>query len=82
MHQFRWLSERGGGNFLNLHQKEGVPSLRKGGDPALEETMYSEDFRRPLSCFLTLCIALKGDVTPDKQNYFNITLEIAIFVLA
>ena len=81
-------SQKEGGNFLNLHQKEGVPrkggrSLRKGGgDPTLEETMYSEDFRRPLSCFLTLCAALKGDVSPDKQNYFNITLEIAIFVLA
>ena len=29
MHQFGWLSERGG-NFLNLLQKEGG-SLRKGG---------------------------------------------------
>ena len=29
MHQFVWLSERGG-NFFNLHQKEGG-SLRKGG---------------------------------------------------
>ena len=31
MHQFGWLSERGG-NFLNLLQKEGVP--RKGGFPS------------------------------------------------
>ena len=30
MHQFGWLSERGG-NFLNLLQKEGVPS-EKGGE--------------------------------------------------
>ena len=35
IHQFGWLSERGG-NFFNLLQKEGVPrkgggSLRKGG---------------------------------------------------
>ena len=43
MHQFGWLSERGG-NFLNLLQKEGgtqkggVPS-EKGGVPTLEETM-------------------------------------------
>ena len=44
MHQFGWLSERGG-NFFNLLQKEGVPRkgggfLRKGGGvPTLEETM-------------------------------------------
>ena len=33
MHQFGWLSERGGGggNFLNLHQKEG--GTQKGGFP-------------------------------------------------
>ena len=37
MHQFGWLSERGG-NFFNLLQKEGVP-LEKGGIPTLEETM-------------------------------------------
>ena len=30
MHQFGWLSEKGG-NFLNLLQKEGVPSKRGGG---------------------------------------------------
>ena len=29
MHQFGWLSERGG-NFLNLYQKEGVPRKREG----------------------------------------------------
>ena len=43
MHQFGWLSERGG-NFFDLPQKEGVPrkwgSLRKGGVPTLEEAMY------------------------------------------
>ena len=45
MHQFGWLSERGG-NFLNLLQKEGYTqklggSLRKGGGgaPTLEETI-------------------------------------------
>ena len=65
-----------------LLKKEGRSIRKGGGGPTLEETMYSEDFRRPLSCFLTLCAALKGDVSPDKQNYFNITLEIAIFVLA
>ena len=40
MHQFGWLSERGGGggcNFLNLLQKEGIPQKR--GIPTLEETM-------------------------------------------
>ena len=31
MHQFEWLSERGG-NFLNFLQKEGVP--RKGDVPS------------------------------------------------
>ena len=35
MHQFGWLSERGG-NFLNLLLKEGVPSEKV---PTLEETM-------------------------------------------
>ena len=39
MHQFGWLSERGG-NFFNLLQKEGVPS-EKGGIPTLEETMFT-----------------------------------------
>ena len=39
MHQFGWLSERGG-NFVNLLQKEGVP--RKGGGPNLEETMANQ----------------------------------------
>ena len=34
MHQFGWLSERGG-NFFNLHQKEGLP--RKGGFPQKKE---------------------------------------------
>ena len=45
MYQFGWLSERGG-NFLNLHKKEGSTqkggegSLRKGGGvPTLQETM-------------------------------------------
>ena len=45
MHQFGWLSERGG-NVLNLLQKEwgtkkgegGEGSLRKGDVPPLEET--------------------------------------------
>ena len=36
MHQFGWLSERGG-NFLNLLQKEGYPE--KVGVLTLEETM-------------------------------------------
>ena len=35
MHQFGWLSERGG-NFLNLLLKEGVPSEKVS---TLEETM-------------------------------------------
>ena len=30
MHQFQWLSERGG-NFFNLPGKEGVPSKKGGG---------------------------------------------------
>ena len=34
MHQFRWLSERGG-KFLNLLQKEEVP--KKGGVPSEEQ---------------------------------------------
>ena len=43
MHQFGWLSERGG-NFLNLLQKEGGTqkggvSQKRGGGPNLEETM-------------------------------------------
>ena len=45
MHQFGWLSERGG-NFLDLLQKErgtqkggGVPQKRGGGVPTLEETV-------------------------------------------
>ena len=44
VHQFGWLSERGG-NFLNLLQKEGVPRKgrlhqKTGGEfPTLEETM-------------------------------------------
>ena len=40
MHQFGWLSERGGN--LNLLQKEGVPSEKGGGGrgvPTLEETV-------------------------------------------
>ena len=37
MHQFGWLSERGG-NFLNLLQKEGVPRKRLGV-PTQEETV-------------------------------------------
>ena len=48
MHQFGWLSERGG-NFSNLPQKEGLPrtgvSLTKGGGggvPNREETMSPE----------------------------------------
>ena len=48
MHQFGWLSERGG-NFSNLPQKEELPrtggSLTKGGGggvPNLEETMSPE----------------------------------------
>ena len=51
MHQFGWLSERGG-NFSNIPQKEGLPrtggSLTKGGVgggggvPNLEETMSPE----------------------------------------
>ena len=42
MHQFGWLSERGG-NFFNLLQKEGVPRKggggfsQKRGGPTLEE---------------------------------------------
>ena len=36
MHQFGWLSERGG-NFVNLLQKE--EGTQKGGVPTLEETM-------------------------------------------
>ena len=50
MHQLiGWLSERGGGgNFLNLLQKEegiqkggGIPSEKGGGGvPTLEETMF------------------------------------------
>ena len=51
MHQFGRLSERGG-NFLNLLQKKGGTekgwgggevgggSLKKGGVPTLEETMF------------------------------------------
>ena len=50
MHQFGWISERGG-NFLNLLQKEGC-SLRKFGGgvgwgvPTLEETgkSYIKDY--------------------------------------
>ena len=43
MHQFGWLSERGG-NFFNLFQKEGVTQRVGGvcvcgGGPTLEETM-------------------------------------------
>ena len=30
MHQFGWLSERGG-NFFNLLQKEGIPKKAGGG---------------------------------------------------
>ena len=46
MHQFGWLSERGG-NFLNLLQKEGGYPERgefpqKRGVPTLEETMVKE----------------------------------------
>ena len=48
MHQFGWISERGG-KILNLLQKLGLPrtggSLRKGGGggvPTLEETMTPE----------------------------------------
>ena len=41
MHQFGWLSERGG-NFLNLLQKEGG-TQKGGGDPTLEETMIMKD---------------------------------------
>ena len=37
MHQFGWLSERGG-NFLNLLQKEGI-TQKGGGLPTLEETV-------------------------------------------
>ena len=39
VHQFGWLSERGG-NFLNLLQKEGG---RGGGVPTLEETLSLHD---------------------------------------
>ena len=35
MHQFGWLSEKGG-NFLNLLEKEWVP-LKRGGVSTLEE---------------------------------------------
>ena len=45
MHQFGWLSERGGGNFLNLLQKDGGSLRKKGGVPTLEETMVLWPFR-------------------------------------
>ena len=38
MHQFGWLSERGG-NFLNLLQKEEDTQKGGGGGATLEETM-------------------------------------------
>ena len=39
------LIRRGGGNCLNLLQKEGVPSEKRGvGGPTLEETMMSYYF--------------------------------------
>ena len=54
MHQFGWLSGRGG-NFLNLHQKDegtqkgGGGSFRKGGIPTLEETMESDVFEKTIT---------------------------------
>ena len=62
MHQFGWLSERGGGcNFLNLLQKEGdtqkgeIPSEKGGGVPTLEETMNICFFKNYASS-VTLCL--------------------------
>ena len=48
MHQFGWLSERGGQLFKFASERGGYPergggvgSLRKGGVPTLEETMFT-----------------------------------------
>ena len=55
MHQFGWLSERGG-NFLNLLQKEGV--TQKGGVPSEKGGSYPEE---------TMLIVLTG-MNYDEAN--------------
>ena len=55
LHQFRWLSE-GGGNFLNLLQKEGV--TQKGGVPSEKGGSYPEE---------TMLIVLTG-MNYDEAN--------------
>ena len=67
MHQFGWLSKRGG-NFLNLLQKEGGTqkggggSLRKAGVPTLEETMNALFSKYPIG------LALFRFRKPDTDN--------------
>ena len=55
MSQFGWLSERLG-NFLNLHQKEGVPSEKGGGVPTLAGNYADNKYTIPkVASFVGIC---------------------------
>ena len=56
MSQFGWLSERLG-NFLNLHQKEGVPSEKGGGGvPTLAGNYADNKYTIPkVASFVGIC---------------------------
>ena len=72
MHQFGWLSGRGG-NFLNLHQKDegtqkgGGGSFRKGGIPTLEETMESDVFERTITSETMESDVFERTITSSKM---------------
>ena len=61
MYQFGWLSERGegGGNFLNLLQKEEGTQKGGRGGPTLEETM-SMHLKARSSGYRNILVKIEG----------------------
>ena len=62
MYQFGWLSERGeggGGNFLNLLQKEEGTQKGGGGGSTLEETM-SMHLKARSSGYRNILVKIEG----------------------